>query len=1275
MVKFTSVLLSLFLLSSSALTVKAAPLVPKEALKSPVSTLRDTTLTSISKSKGDILYEDDDVVRLLIEVTGKPVIDAATERGVSVKDLAKTLRKSITDKNRASQKSVKDLIKAAGISLKELETYDNVLNGFSIETTYKNLKTIKNLKGVTHVSVAHTFSRPEPDMNSSTEMVNAIKTWTDTGYNGEGMVVAIIDTGIDPSHKDMILTDESKVKLTASTLNGLPGTYRTAKVPYGYNYMDKNQEILDLRPGASMYGMHVAGTVGANGDLLTGGIKGVAPEAQLLAMKVFGNNPSMPSTFGDVIVKAIDDSVALGADVINMSLGSIASYVDENDLEQVAIRNAMENGVIAAVSAGNSAMFGDGFDNPYTENPDIGVVGSPGLAPETIQVASIENNIITANALSYFYAGEELLAPYISAGPKDPKDVFAERVPYLHAGLGGPDDFAEQDFSGKIALIERGSYDFTAKILNASNNGAIGVIIYNSPAGGDGLISMRYPEGISIPAVFIGRSHGLNLVELLQTEGNYVAFSGKLAKAGNPAAGNLSLFSSWGATPNLDFKPEITAPGGNIWSTAQNNQYQSMSGTSMAAPHVAGGSALVLQRVDEYFNLSSSERVLMAKNLLMNTAITHHDTGVYNSSYGTGDYNYTSPRRQGAGVMDVYAAVVSPAVAYEKTSGIGKVSLQEMEDVTTFTIEVKNLSDEEVTYVPRGTVQTDLSDGEYNYLETQGVYLDGTLEEYGPNGLYSGEYPIYFSEDSLTIQAGETRTLTVTVDVTHGVDWYYGLPLAEVFPNGTFLEGFVVLEDPEEMNPTLSIPYMGFYGQWDKAPVVDQSIYEGRSFYGITTLAWYDQPNEMFEFLGVDLTGARDKNTIAFSPNRDKNRDDVMPLLSFLRNAKEMELNILDESGKIIRALYKDSNLTKNYYDGGNGTMYTASLDWIWDGTAGGKLVKDGNYFYEVKTKIDFTDADWQSVKFPIKVDTKKPMKESLTYDEDAKTLTVEGKDEHSGIYAYVLEITGEEPVANDTGIFDFTDVTLTKKSTLKIYDFAGNVETLDLSKELRKIMKPVNPSLPGIPVPEPPMPPAPSYEEPKIPVSGDVDAPVVMIESPEFFETVTSKMVTVTGTVSDSSSLEYLKINGMNVLYRWNAASGKWVFSHTLLLEDGYRSLRVDVKDKAGNQLDFLHKIFVDTKKPVITLSESLPRVTKEASITLKALVTDNLPDLKVTLNGNMLVNIKEDWSYFDSLSPASYTLEETIPLNLGNNTILLEAEDSAGNLTKLTYTIKRNK
>ncbi|QGS69557.1 S8 family serine peptidase [Oceanobacillus sp. 143] len=93
---------------------------------------------------------------------------------------------------------------------------------------------------------------------------------------------------------------------------------------------------------------------------------------------------------GDIYIKAIDDSIILGADVINMSLGSTAAFVDETDPEQQAIKNAVENGVLMSISAGNSAHLGNGFYNPYASNPDIGVVGSPGLSYDSLQVASIE---------------------------------------------------------------------------------------------------------------------------------------------------------------------------------------------------------------------------------------------------------------------------------------------------------------------------------------------------------------------------------------------------------------------------------------------------------------------------------------------------------------------------------------------------------------------------------------------------------------------------------------------------------------------------------------------------------------------------------------------------------------------------------------------------------------------------------------------------------------------------------------------------------------------
>ena len=279
----------------------------------------------------------------------------------------------------------------------------------------------------------------------------------------------------------------------------------------------------------------------------------------------------------------------------------------------------------------------------------------------------------------------------------------------------------------------------------------------------------------------------------------------------------MSGFTSWGVTSGLDFKPEITAPGGNIYSTFNNNQYGVMSGTSMAAPHVSGGSALVLERVKEDFaNLSGAEKVSMAKNILMNTSKVIDDKGTYNAAY---THNPYSPRRQGAGVMQLHAALSTPIVVTNAATNEAKVALKEITgNKATFTLKAENFSDKQVTYKVAGNVLTDLvleDDNGYlvDQLESQGIYKDGTIAAAAP---WKGEFPISFSQDELTIPAKDSVTLDVTVDLKDTVEWGYNVPLEELFENGYFVEGFVTLTDVNDVNPTVSVPYVGFNGDWNK---------------------------------------------------------------------------------------------------------------------------------------------------------------------------------------------------------------------------------------------------------------------------------------------------------------------------------------------------------------------------------------------------------------------------------------------------------------------------
>ncbi|MBS4175452.1 S8 family serine peptidase [Bacillus sp. FJAT-49736] len=969
-------------------------------------------------------------VRVFVEMTGEPGIEYAKQKGVKYNKLSKQERKSIENKALAEQSTVKGKMKDKKIKSKYINDVTTVVNGFSADIKYGDIDQIKSIDGVKSVQVVNEYKRPEekPDMIYSKELVQAQEAWRNYGYKGEGMVVGIIDTGIDYDHKDMKLSDPAKEKLTQSKVNdlvadnGLPGKFYTDKVPYGYNYFDKNDVVKDLGAGASMHGMHVSGTVAANGDENNGGIKGIAPEAQLLALKVFSNDQSIKSTYGDIYVKAIDDAIKLGADVINMSLGSPSGFVDANSPEQQAVKRATDNGVVLSISAGNSSLFGDGYYYPLTSNPDYGVVGSPSVSNESISVASFENTNIQVDGLKYSIAGEAGSAPFLSAGQTHPNNVEQKTFEVLAAGLGGPNDFAGKDFSGKYALVQRGTYNFVDKAINAQKAGAAGVIIYNNQ---DGLVNMASDPSITIPQLFMLKNDGDKLRASLDSgKAVTITFDGGKTSMQNPDAGKMSSFSSWGIAPNLDFKPEITAPGGQIYSTLNDNKYGLMSGTSMAAPHVSGGSALVLERVDKDFGLKDSDRVQLAKNLLMNTA----KPVVF-------DGNFVSPRRQGAGLMQINSALTTPVIVTDSKTNVAKVALKEIKNgKVTFQLSAKNLTNKPATYDLTINAQTDkpLQNGSdlINAPNLVGALDLGSYVDFKVNGK---------AKDQVVVPANKEVKINITMDAKAAEKY-----VASAYPNGFWLEGFIQLTDPTDTNPTLTVPYVGFDGSWDQAPIFDRPMWDENTYYGytgvLTSLGGGD-----YGFLGEDVkTGDIDPAKIAISPNGDGVQDNALPLLSFMRNAKNVTVYVLDSKKHRVATVGTESDMRKDSYDNGNGSRYTLDPVFLWDGKIKGKTASEGQYYLQVEGVIDYSKAKPQTLELPVKVDVTKPSL-NVKYDAASKNLTVNASDEKNGSGLSYWDVLVDGKSVTKNAYFSESDHQFNvgeikgHQVTVVAYDNAGN--------------------------------------------------------------------------------------------------------------------------------------------------------------------------------------------------------------------------------------------
>ncbi len=417
-------------------------------------------------------------------------------------------------------------------------------------------------------------------------------------------------------------------------------------------------------------------------------------------------------------------------------------------------------------------------------------------------------------------------------------------------------------------------------------------------------------------------------------------------------ATKMAKSSAWGVTPDLRLKPDVTAVGGNVISAAYNNDYATKSGTSMAAAQYSGAMAVMLEYInDSNSSLPAKIKQSRAQKLLCSSAAPFASSGVY-----------TSPRHQGAGVINLANATNSPVVLYQTSDEKTKVELGDnLQKMTNITFCAENFTDTAVTYDLSGQVLID------DYYRSSGINLVG-------NTKILQDAQLDFESTTITIQPLSKTTINAVLDLS-AVDTD---ALEEVFTNGFFIDGFITMTPKDTSLATLSIPFMGFYGDWTKAPVFSpNTIYDsglGSELYSSEN-GLLGRVNSDLVLLGA-VKNADQSITMFYSTNSG------MTGLSLhfdnKRNITDAKAVVKNSNGEVVKTIFAGSYLPKassinDFYER-NFTMTRSSL-----GT--NIPFADGMYTVEVEGRLDYPGTDIQKLlSFDICMDTVYPQIEDAYY-------------------------------------------------------------------------------------------------------------------------------------------------------------------------------------------------------------------------------------------------------------------------------------------------------
>ena len=897
--------------------------------------------------------------------------------------------------------------------------YDNALVGFALRAPAGSLDAIRASSGVRaafleregHVSDVAAMdaeggtrasqSEGQDPANLSAQLMMRTDQVT---QKGEGKVIAVIDTGVDMTHPaftgampDNVALSEDQVQALVPHLGaGKSGQYMSEKFPFAYDYADDDVDAAPREGGSGFHGTHVAGIAAGNADKIVG----TAPDAQIIVGKVTRSEDD--ALLDSALLAALDDMVVLRPDVINLSLGWTAGMDNEADsVYDTVYKKLQEEGITVNAAAGNAFSTGYGNNSgkglPYASDPDTSVMDEPATYPSVVAVGSVENALIR-NA---FTAAGMDIGYQRSRGMNGEKVAYFSDLPagtyeYVDAGFASEEDVAAlkekfpNGLSGKIALVSRGKMTYQKKVENLYDLHPAGVLVYNNVSVGS-LIIMNLTTQ-DVPAAFISQADGQAM--LAAADHHLTIAEGQVLPQSTTY--EASEFSSWGVSPDLRLKPEIAAPGGNVFSAIPNGAYEQTSGTSMATPQMAGISAIVLQRVQSdpmFASMSARDKADVVQNLIMGTARPLTDAAQTSGAL-------YSPRKQGAGLVDALAATTSsvyPTVAGAAEPSRPKADLGDGTKGWHFDVTLHNLGAAPATYELSSQALSEIVDGGF-FTEHSSDWRGRGVEV-----TYSGAASA--SAEGATVTVPASGEATIGVDIVPGSE--FASYVADNTPNGTFLDGFVRFASKTASQPDLAVPYLGFYGDWGKAPIFDALASAG----GAHTRASEIVNGATGDSLGynplikvADRTGKPNPQRYVISRSTASGAPTVLePRTGTLRSVHTLTSTYMNEAGETVFSVTNHRNWKSIY------PTSTEENTWVeayHDSTAfdanAEKFARmpDGAYTLRIAAANDGPSRAEQSISYDFRLDTKAPVISDLVYS---------GKDEG---FVVTFDVTDDSPLA-----------------------------------------------------------------------------------------------------------------------------------------------------------------------------------------------------------------------------------------------------------------------